>query len=293
MQPLVSVITPAYNSAQYIREAVDSVISQSYQPIEYIVIDDGSTDGTYEILSQYSSEEKIILLSHENNCNKGQSASLNLGLKLCRGKYIVILDSDDVLDNGKIAKQVQFMEENQDVGAVYGQAMVVSETGEPLYELPSNDHIEKGDPNELLLDCYIPSPGAVLFRKSVLDEVGFFEEGFRASQDHDLLVRLAEIAPLAFQRGLVFYYRRHENSISELGQEKRWLAGFEILNRASKRYPYKSSTIRKRLALLNFRIGQVYLSQGRYGKAMVHMLKAGLGDPSRSVRVLTGFEKIR
>ena len=91
---------------------------------------------------------------------------------------------------------------------------------------------------------------------------------------------------------MVFFYRKHGNSISELGLEKRWLAGFEILDRASKRYQYKRSTIRKRRALLNFRLGHVYFSQERYGKALMHMLRAGLGDPVRSTRVLFGLEKV-
>ena len=292
MDPLVSVITPAYNSVKFIRETVDSVLNQTYPAIEYIVVDDGSQDGTYEILRQYESEERISVLSHENRSNKGQSASLNLGLKTCQGKYVVILDSDDFLDRDKIRQQVGFMEGRQEFGAVYGQAQVVSEDGNPLYKLPEDNHTESSDPNNLLLDCYIPSPGALLFRKSVLDKVGFFEEKFRASQDHDLLVRVAESAPLAFQKGVVFFYRKHGNSISELGLEKRWLAGFEILDRASKRYQYKRSTIRKRRALLNFRLGHVYFSQERYGKALMHMLRAGLGDPVRSTRVLFGLEKV-
>ncbi|PTB90714.1 glycosyl transferase, partial [Marinobacter sp. Z-F4-2] len=88
MDPLVSVITPAYNSVKFIRETVDSVLNQTYPAIEYIVVDDGSQDGTYEILRQYESEERISVLSHENRSNKGQSASLNLGLKTCQGKYV-------------------------------------------------------------------------------------------------------------------------------------------------------------------------------------------------------------
>ena len=74
MDPLVSVITPAYNSVKFIRETVDSVLNQTYPAIEYIVVDDGSQDGTYEILRQYESEERISVLSHENRSNKGQSA---------------------------------------------------------------------------------------------------------------------------------------------------------------------------------------------------------------------------
>ena len=236
MDPLVSVITPAYNSVKFIRETVDSVLNQTYPAIEYIVVDDGSQDGTYEILRQYDSEKKITVLTHEEHCNKGQSAALNLGLESCQGEYIVILDSDDLLHPEKVSKQVEFLENNPEVGMVYGQAMAISEDGRELFPIPRDDHIEPGDPNRLLLDCYMALPGGAMVRRSVYDCVGFFEEGFRASKDHDMAVRIAEAAPFAFMRGTVFYYRKHGASISNQGLERRWQTGFEIVRRAAARY---------------------------------------------------------
>ena len=140
MDPLVSVITPAYNSVKFIRETVDSVLNQTYPAIEYIVVDDGSQDGTYEILRQYDSEKKITVLTHEEHCNKGQSAALNLGLESCQGEYIVILDSDDLLHPEKVSKQVEFLENNPEVGMVYGQAMAISEDGRELFPIPRAYH---------------------------------------------------------------------------------------------------------------------------------------------------------
>lgn len=291
MASLVSVLTPAYNRESFIAEAVDSVLRQTYKNIEYIVVDDGSSDGTFEILQKYESAGKLKLLTHPNRENRGQSAALNIGLRAATGDYIVILDSDDLLHPEKIQKQVEFLEKNPEVGMVYGQAMAIAEDGRELYPIPPDNHVEHGDPNRLLLDCYMALPGGAMVRKSVFDRVGFFEESFRAGQDHDMVVRLAEAAPFAYMKGTVFYYRKHEGSISNRGLETRWRTGFEILRRAAARYPYKRSTIRKRQALLNYRMGQVYRSQGKAWRAVQHFMLAGLGDPRRAIAVVLGLEK--
>lgn len=286
MQPLVSVITPAYNRVAFIREAVESVLNQSYPHIEYIVVDDGSEDGTFGILKEYEAAGKLTLLTHENRCNRGQSAALNVGLRAASGDYIVILDSDDLLHLNKINCQAEFLENHPEIGMVYGQAMAISEDGRELFPIPHDSHVEPGDPNRLLLDCYMALPGGAMVRKRVFDQAGFFDEAFRASQDHDMVVRIAEAAPFAFLKGTAFYYRKHEDSISQRGLERRWKIGFEILQRAAARYPYKRSTIRKRRALLHFRMGQVYWGQKLYWHALVQYLRAGAGDPVRSVAVV-------
>ncbi|MCK0105478.1 glycosyltransferase [Marinobacter sp. S0848L] len=291
MKPLVSVLTPAYNRAAFISEAVESVLNQTYDNIEYIVIDDGSTDDTYSILQEYEDTGRLRLLTHKNRQNRGQSASLNLGLKAATGDYIVILDSDDRLHQHKLQKQVEFLEQNPGIGMVYGQAMAIDEGGKELFPIPPDNHVEPGDPNRLLLDCYMALPGGAMVRKTVFDCVGFFEEEFRASQDHDMVIRLAEAAPFAYVKETAFYYRKHDDAISSHGLERRWRAGFEILNRAAARYPYKRSTLRKRRALLHFRMGQVYWKKGNVGRSAIHILLAGFGDPVRAVNVILGVEK--
>ncbi|WP_417536742.1 glycosyltransferase, partial [Methylophaga sp.] len=291
MNSLVTVLTPSYNRVDYIVDAVESVLDQTYSNIEYIVVDDGSKDGTFEILEKYNSDSRVQLLFHPGRVNKGQSASLNLGLKHAKGEYVAILDSDDIFHSEKIKRQIEFLDRYPEIGMVYGQAMTISSDGEELFPIPSNDHCEQGDPNYLLLDCYMALPGGAMVRKSLFDRVGFFEESFRAGQDHDMVVRLAEAAPFAYMKGTVFYYRKHEGSISTRGLETRWRAGFEILRRAAARYPYNRSTIRKRRALLNYRMGQVFKSQGKVWRAVQYFMLAGLGDPRRAIAVVLGREK--
>lgn len=127
--PLISVIVPAYNRAPYIVDTLGSILSQNYPNIEIIVIDDGSSDGTYEILKQYDDEAKIKLFTHMDRANRGQSASLNLGLKEAKGSLISILDSDDMFASGKLEEQAEFLHQHPDDGMVYGQGLA-----EPLFE---------------------------------------------------------------------------------------------------------------------------------------------------------------
>ena len=290
MSAKVSVIIPAYNRVEYINQTVDSVLAQSYKNIELIVIDDGSTDSTYEKLEEYG--EKINLLTHTGHINKGQSASINLGLEKANGKYVAILDSDDFWEPKKLEIQVAFLEAHADIGLIYCNGYGVDAEGKRYYDFYNQDPNEQNDPNRVLLDCYILLPQNSLVRKSVYDQVGFFNEEYRSAQDHDMLIRIAEVCKFAYLPEYVFNYRRHESSISAQRQDVRWATGFKILEEAQKRYPYKPSTIRRRKAVLNFRLGQVFIKQGKYLKALFHLLKAGLLDPARSFRVLFGKEVV-
>lgn len=291
LAPLVSVLIPAFNRAAYIHETVESVLSQNYENIELIVIDDGSTDGTYEILAQYAEDGKITLLTHPGRDNRGQAASLNLGLQSARGDYVAILDSDDLFLPGKIEVQANYLNRHPDVGLVYGMGEGVDGEGHWLYDIHSPDHVEPNDPNAVLLDCYFLLPQNALVRRSVYEQVGLFEERFRAAQDHDMLIRIAENTRFAFIPKKLFQYRRHGDSISSNGQRRRWTNGFEILARAKARYPYRSATIRKRRALLNYRMSQVCWQENKRFAAIGYLLKSGLLDPARGLNVVTGRER--
>ncbi|MDL0429711.1 glycosyltransferase [Marinobacter sp. TBZ242] len=288
---LVSVVIPSYNRARYIDYAVSSVLTQSYRPLQLIVVDDGSKDGSYEKLASYKAQGLVELLTHPDRQNLGQSASLNLGIRKAKGEYVAILDSDDLFSEGKISSQLKFLEENPDIGMVYGQGHAISADGDFLFKVPDDGHKEKSDPNRLLLDCYMALPGGALIRKSVLEQVGPFEEAFRAGQDHDMALRIMEATKVAYLPELAFYYRKHGDSISSKGLERRWKTGMEILRRAAERYPYKKSTLRKRRAVLHFRLGQTYWRESGRLKAIRHLFIAGVLDPLRAIGVVLGRER--
>lgn len=286
----VSVLIPCFNRRTYIEKALESVLQQGAPLREIIVVDDGSTDGSYDFLLSYASHGTLKLLTHPQRQNRGQSASLNLALREASGEYVAVLDSDDLFAPKKLASQVEFLERNPEFGMVYGQGNAIDEEGNHIHRLLGKEHEEISDPNRLLLDCYMALPGSALVRKTVWDKVGYFEENFRAAQDHDMALRLMEAAPVAYLPELAFFYRKHGDSISQKGLERRWLTGFEILERARRRYPYRRSTIRKRAAVLNFRLGETYWREGRRLKALPYLLKAGFLHPARALRVLSARE---
>ena len=290
---LVSVIIPAFNRSDLITETVDSVLSQTDVSIELIVVDDGSDDGTFERLEAMDTGSQFTLLTHANRSNKGQSASINLGLRHAKGEYIAILDSDDLFSPGSLSRHAEFLDQNPNVGMVYGAGKAVDACGEPLgYNTLEPYHSETGDPNNLLLDCYIALPGGAMVRREVYQHVGLFEETFRASQDHDMALRIFEATKVAYLPEVAFHYRKHDGSISKNALERRWRTGFEILERAKARYPYHPEIIRKRAAVLNFRLGQTLWRKEQYLIAVPHLVKSALLDPVRAIRVLLGKESL-
>ena len=291
IEDLVSVIIPAYNRAAYIGEAIDSILAQTWPHYEILVVDDGSTDNTWAILKQYEAEGKIRLFSHPGHVNRGQAASINLGLRHMRGEYVLVLDSDDYVMPEKLEKQVAYLKAHPDVGLVYSNGYFVKADGEILWPYHAKDHQDPGDPNAVLLDCYMALPVNALVRRSVYDQVGEFEESFRAAQDHDMLIRMAEVTRFGYIPDFLFCYRRHGDSISAKRQDVRWRTGFEILERAARRYPYRSSTLRKRRAVLHYRMAQVSLSSKSYVSALLHLVKSGLLDPVRAAKVALRLER--
>lgn len=289
----VSVLIPLYNRVNYIKETLESALRQEYGNIEIICVDDGSTDGGDKIVESYLSDERIKLIRHPNNANKGQSTSLNLALSLATGEFIAILDSDDIFLPIKLKSQVQFLQDNPHIGLVYGMGFGVDAEGKELYEILSPEHQEPSDPNRVLLDCYFHLPVGSLVRRKIYEQVGGFDTSLRAGQDHDMMIRMAEITQFAFQSVRVYCYRRHSESISTKGLEARWRNAQIILNKAAARYPYKKSTLRKRRAVINFRLAQALISSKKsWVEAFARLCYAALLDPLRVLKVISGAEKI-
>ena len=285
----VSVIIPCYNRERYIQETVNSVLNQTYPNIEIICVDDGCTDGTREILNSY--EDKIRVLEHHGRVNKGQSAAINLGIQNSASDYVAVLDSDDLFAPEKIEKQVKYLEEHPDIGYIYANGYAIDENGNNLFKIFPDGYIAPGDPETVLLECPLGTPSGYLVRRMVYENAGYFDESLRSSQDHDMAIRLAEIAEIGYLNDILWYKREHSDSLSNLQAERRWRTGFLILKKACRRYPYSLSVRRRRLAILHFRLGQCMLGKSKFLKAIIRFAYAGLLDPKRAFKVLTGKEK--
>ena len=286
----VSVIIPAYNREKYIAQTIESVLNQTYSNIELIVVDDGSTDNTRDILDKY--KDKITILEHPGRENRGQSAAINLGLKNITGDYVAILDSDDYWVQDKLEIQVDYLNKHQDTGVIYGNGFAVDEQGEYLYKIYEDGHKELNDPASVLLDCYLFIPSDSLVRAEIFRKIGGLDESLRAAQDHDLSIKIAEVTRLAYIDKPLFYYRRHSQSISSTKAELRWKIGFTILENARRRYGYSGTVVRKRKAVLHFRLFQCMLGEKRYLAAVKHLVLSGIYDPVRALRVIFRIEEV-
>jgi glycosyltransferase involved in cell wall biosynthesis len=211
MFPLVSVIIPSYNSAHYLADAVRSVFAQTYSALECIVINDGSTDYTDEVLRELQAQYpglKIVL-----KANGGVSAARNTGLRLCSGNLISFLDADDVLLPDKLERQVSFLNTHPNVDFVYGDYLVVTETLRPVAVFAAEP------PRGLdALDafCYRNwlAPMVPLIRRTVVDRAGEFDEELAFAEDWDYWIRCVKIARISYLAGPVAVYRQHSGQVS-------------------------------------------------------------------------------
>ena len=205
-QPLVSVIIPTFNRGYCLAEAISSVLNQS--GFELIVVDDGSTDNTQKILQKFPDIRSIFLPE-----NRGVSYARNRGIELARGSLICFLDSDDLWGKGKLEAQVKWMQENPECQAVYTDEKWIRNG---VRVNPMNKHQKySGDIFKQCLPLCIVSPSSIMLRKSLLDEVGFFDESMPVCEDYDLWLRIAIRYPFKFLSDKLIVKRGgHEDQLS-------------------------------------------------------------------------------
>jgi len=185
--PKVTVLMSVYNGGKYLREAIDSILVQSFKDFEFLIIDDGSTDSSSDIIRSYT-DPRIRLIKNEENI--GLTHSLNKGLKLARGEYIARMDADDISLPERLEKQVHFLDEHMGVGLVSSSYIKINMAGEEIgfqKVAIENDEIKE---RLLQFNCFC-HPSAV-FRRECVERVGAYRETFEIAQDYDLWLRIAE-----------------------------------------------------------------------------------------------------
>jgi glycosyltransferase involved in cell wall biosynthesis len=212
--PLVSVIIPAYNASLWIGETITSVIEQDYKHYEIIVVNDGSTDNTADIVESFGTAVRCIYKE-----NGGQASARNTGITAATGKYVAFLDADDLWIKDKLKLQVAQLEET---GAKWGYADSFAFDGqskEILYKFSDNQTQHSGDILKALFStCFIPSPTAIV-QRSVFSTVGLFNEEsrMRNREDWEMWLRIAAVYPIVSISVPLAYYRVH--SASATGSE--------------------------------------------------------------------------
>ena len=210
-KPLVTVYITNYNYGDYVQQAIESVLGQSFQDFELIIIDDGSTDGSSDIISRYEDVSKIICIHQENS---GLVHSSNIALKLSRGKYIMRLDADDYLAPQALEVLVSEMERDSETALVFPDYYLIDREGSVTGQIHRHNFQTDVD----LLDQ--PAHGAcTLIRKSILISVGGYDQSFSIQDGYDLWLNIIDKYPIRNVNLPLFFYRQHDNSITSNAKE--------------------------------------------------------------------------
>jgi glycosyltransferase involved in cell wall biosynthesis len=186
---LVSVIIPTYNSEKYLAAAIKSVIQQEYINWELIIVDDGSTDNTTALVTEFLTDKRI---SYIKTVNCGVSAARNQGAELAKGDYFCFLDADDFFYPKNLSKKVESLFNNPTVALVHSDVQMTDETGKITQEI--NSGLAGNDLHlELLLwkRCVVPAPSSIMVRKDVFYSVGKWDTEFSTAADQDFFIRVA------------------------------------------------------------------------------------------------------
>jgi glycosyltransferase involved in cell wall biosynthesis len=213
--PKVSVVMSVYNGERYLSEAIESILTQTFSDFEFIIIDDGSTDGTPAILNSYD-DVRIVLVRNEQNI--GLTRSLNKGIRMARGGYLARQDADDVALPERLAAQVSFLDENPGVGVAGTWVAYIDDNGQPF-------KVIRGPASPTLVGWFLlfgsclmhPS---VMMRRSCLEGDAVYRPEIPSAQDYDLWVRLSAKAQLANLPKILQQMRVHEQRISAQHNEQ-------------------------------------------------------------------------
>ncbi|MBI3812636.1 MAG: glycosyltransferase [Nitrospirae bacterium] len=270
---LVSVVIPTYKRVKDLPLAIDSVLEQSYQPVEIIVVDDGSTDGTETMV-----QSRYPQVGYLRQSNRGPAAARNAGIKSASGQYIAFLDSDDRWTPRKLEQQIGLFRMRPDVGLVFSSVRFINRHGTTMEER-RYDPSFRGRMAERLLSWSGIILSSVVVRRDVLDRVGLFEEDLIIGEDWDLYFRLAMEAPFDFIDEPLVLRLVHEGNLQNdfTKIEFKLQNELRVIERMHAHPGLSGDHCQTRKATLHrllFSTGEWYFEQYRMGPARRYFLKA-------------------
>lgn len=217
---LVSIIIPVYNHEKYVQETLSSIVNDSYPSKEIVIIDDGSTDKTNNVIEEWIQKHKEIVVQYKSRENKGVSTTLNELVNMAQGEYICIVASDDYLLDGGIAKRVEYLQQNISKMAVFGDCIGVSNDNTIMHDSILKDYYQadikkyKNENllrNEIIMNWSVPGP-VFLARKDLYVRYGMHYNENLIGEDWDMYLKLVAKDYLGFVDFKVSAYRIHDNN---------------------------------------------------------------------------------
>lgn len=235
MHPKISVIMGVKNGERFLRESVESILVQTFNDFEFIIVDDGSTDATSEILKEYVARDPRVKII-TNVQNLGLTKSLNIGVRAARGEYIARMDADDISLPERFEKQVKFLDEHPDHALVGSWAEVIDEKGNKIgkFEYPTED----AELKKILIKINPFIHASIMMRRNALGQIGLYDEAWRYGQDYELYFRLASVAKIANLPEFLLKHRVDADSITRKNNKEQAKLALRARLHAIKRGQY-------------------------------------------------------
>jgi glycosyltransferase involved in cell wall biosynthesis len=212
--PLISIVMPTYNQERYLKEAIESILNQTFQDFEFIIIIDNSTDGTDAVLKSFQQKDDRIRIYREEK--KGLIPALNKGCYLARGKYIARMDSDDISLPKRLEMQVKYLEAHPEIAVLGTGVRYIDETGKP-----GKSELNPIDPKIIGLYLYFANcivHPSVLMRREMVESLGFYSSAALHAEDYDLWARASQVTKIANLQEVLLHLRMWQGSTSQLYQ---------------------------------------------------------------------------
>ena len=267
-KPTITVLLSMYNAENYVGIAIESILKQTFSDFELIAVDDCSTDKSWDIVQQYMKLDSRVI-AKRNEVNLGGCKTLNVGLKLAKGKYIARLDNDDWSYPNRLEKQFDFLEAHPDVGIVGGVMEIMNQhgevTGKRKYNISDQEIRNK-------IFRYSPfSHPLVMIRKSILDKVGPYDPAYAPADDYELYFRIGNESQFANLPDVIMRYRVIPSSITFMQTKKMELATINVRNQYSKNPNYNYTLVDK---LYNtFQFFSIYIVPSRLKIYLFNLLR--------------------
>lgn len=274
-EPLVSIVTPTYNRSRFLLEAIDSVLAQTYQNFELLIVDDGSVDDTRLVLEQYLQDPRIRYIYQENS---GQATARNNGLRHATGEFVCFLDSDDYWRADKLELSLAVFRELPEVSVVHADMIVVDENGVEISR--ANAQRYSGRITGYLLRDNCVAMSTTMVRRSCFDKTGGFNRECRRADDYELWLRMSLHCEFHYIRDYLAYYRATAGQISG-NTDKRLEVNERIIRDFLARHPDAVTWTTKRRGLSHFYIRKAnyFLSIRRLQSVIKYMLTGLIYHP--------------
>jgi glycosyltransferase involved in cell wall biosynthesis len=220
--PQISVVLPVYNGGVFLSKAIESILNQTYADFEFIIINDGSKDGSKELIDLYAAQDNRIIAVHQENA--GLVASLNRGVALAKAPLIARMDADDIAFPERFAKQFAYLQQHPDVVVLGTSIRLIDENEKPIYDMRYPVRAK-----EVAKSMFRTNPMAhptVMMRTDIVREAGGYNPLYQYNEDYDLWLRLSEKYKLANLPDIYLLYRQHPHKVSFQNSRDQTLRGF-------------------------------------------------------------------